>query len=197
MNGQIAAQAKRIATEPAITVLVLMAGGRAFSAGSDVNALDGLGTPWDGHTRVDYDRDYFAPLLRLGKPAIDSYCLGRGLKVAMCADIRIATPHSTFGAPGVRRGWHAGSGNTSILPRLIGYGNAALWLLTGGRFPSEEAYRVGLVPRGLWNPVPRRPRHRKSRHRKSRHRKSRHGRPRTHGYATRLPRELWGELSGS
>ena len=63
----------------------------------------------------------------------------------MCADIRVATPRSRFGAPEVQRGWHAGSGNTSILPRLIGYGNAAYWILTGDIFPAEEAYRTGFV----------------------------------------------------
>ncbi len=151
MGGEIARRARQIDTDPAIKVLIVQgAGGRAFSSGSDVNALDDLGTPWDGRNRADYDRDYIAPLLGLRKPAIaaiDGYCLGGGLEVALCCDIRIATPNSTFGAPEVQRGWHAGSGNTSILPRLIGYGNAALWVLTGDRFPAEEAYRVGLVQR--------------------------------------------------
>jgi enoyl-CoA hydratase len=63
----------------------------------------------------------------------------------MACDIRVATPRSGFGAPEVQRGWHAGSGNTSILPRLVGYGNAAHWILTGDIFPAEEAHRVGFV----------------------------------------------------
>ena len=73
------------------------------------------------------------------------YCLGGGLEVAICADMRVATKRSQFGAPEIQRGWHAGSGDVSILPRLIGYGNAARWILTGEIFPAEEAYRVGLV----------------------------------------------------
>lgn len=151
MGGKIAKHARQVDTDPAIKVLVVQgAGGRAFSSGSDVNALDDLGTAWDGRNRADYDRDYIAPLLGLRKPAIaaiDGYCLGGGLEVALCCDIRLATPNSTFGAPEVQRGWHAGSGNTSILPRVIGYGNAALWVLTGERFAAEEAHRVGLVQR--------------------------------------------------
>jgi len=63
----------------------------------------------------------------------------------MSCDIRVATERSSFGAPEVRRGWHAGSGNTSILPRIIGYGNAARWILTGDIFPAAEAHRVGFV----------------------------------------------------
>ena len=45
----------------------------------------------------------------------------------------------------VRLGWHAGSGNTTILPRIIGYGNAARWILTGDRFDAADAMRVGLI----------------------------------------------------
>lgn len=149
MGGAIEEHARAIDRDDGIRVAVIDgAGDRAFSAGSDVNMLDDLGTPWQGRNRADYARDYIAPLLGLRTPLIamiDGYCLGGGLEVAMCCDIRLATPRSTFGAPEVQRGWHAGSGNTSILPRLIGYGNAAHWILTGDRFPAEEAYRVGLV----------------------------------------------------
>lgn len=132
-----------------IKVLIISGtGDRAFSAGSDVSMLDQLGGPWEQRNRAEYDRDYIAPLLKLRKPAIaaiDGYCLGGGLEVAMSCDIRIATERSSFGAPEVRRGWHAGSGNVSILPRLIGYGNAARWILTGDIFPAAEAHRVGFV----------------------------------------------------
>ena len=149
MGGQIEELAARVDIDDEIKVLVIAgAGERAFSAGSDVNALDDLGTAWDGRNRAQYHRDYIAPLLALRKPAIamiDGYCLGGGLEVATCCDIRIATPRSRFGAPEVQRGWHAGSGNTSILPRLIGYGNAAHWILTGNIFYAEEAQRVGFV----------------------------------------------------
>lgn len=149
MASEVVEMCREVDTRDDIHVLVVSGiGGRAFSAGSDVNALSDLGAPWEQRNRADYDRDYVTPLLNLRKPAIaaiDGYCLGGGLEVAMCCDIRIATGRSSFGAPEVRRGWHAGSGNVSILPRLIGYGNAARWILTGDIFPATEAHRVGLV----------------------------------------------------
>ena len=149
MAAEIVKACRQVDRDDAIKVLVVTgAGERAFCAGSDVNMLDDLGTPWEGRNRAGYDRDYIDPLLRLRKPAIaaiDGYCLGGGLEIAMCCDIRVATDRSSFGAPEVRRGWHAGSGNTSILPRLIGYGNAARWILTGDIFPAAEAHRVGFV----------------------------------------------------
>ncbi|CCN37206.1 putative Enoyl-CoA hydratase [Vibrio nigripulchritudo SO65] len=149
MGTEIVQYAKQVDTDDDIKVLVIAGQGeRAFSAGSDVNMLDDLGTAWEGRNRANYDRDYIAPLLHLRKPAIaaiDGYCLGGGLEVAICCDIRIATPRSRFGAPEIQRGWHAGSGNTSILPRLVGFGNAAMWILTGELMSAEESHRVGFV----------------------------------------------------
>ena len=129
-------------------VVITAVGDRAFCAGSDVTLLGDLGSNWQARNRAAWSRDYIGPLLRLRLPlvaAIRGYCLGGGLEVALAADIRIAGESAELGAPEVRLGWHAGSGNTTILPRLIGYGNAARWILTGDRFGAVEAMRVGLV----------------------------------------------------
>jgi enoyl-CoA hydratase len=135
--------------DPGVRVVTIGAvGDRAFSAGSDVALLDDLGSNWEARSRAIHGRDYITPLLRLRKPlvaGIRGYCLGGGLEIALAADIRIASESAIFGTPEIRLGWHAGSGNTTILPRLIGYGNAARWILTGDRFAAEEALRVGLV----------------------------------------------------
>lgn len=149
MSEQLVAHCAAIERDDDIRVVVISAEGeRAFCAGSDVTLLDDLGTTWQGRNRAAYSRDYIGPLLRLRKPvvaAIRGYCLGGGLEIALASDIRIAGRSATFGAPEIKLGWHAGSGNTTILPRLIGYGNAARWILTGDRFPAEEARRVGLI----------------------------------------------------
>lgn len=149
MSAQVTEHCRRIDRDDAIRVVLITAvGERAFCAGSDVRLLDDLGSTWQGRNRAAYSRDYIGPLLGLRKPivaAIRGYCLGGGLEIALAADIRVAGESAWFGAPEIRLGWHAGSGNTTILPRLIGYGNAARWLLTGDRFDAAEARRVGLV----------------------------------------------------
>lgn len=149
MSAQFGEHCAAIDRDEAIRVVVIGAVGEAaFSAGSDVALLDDLGTTWQGRNRAAYGRDYIGPLLRLRKPviaAIRGYCLGGGLEVALACDVRIASETATFGTPEIRLGWHAGSGNTTILPRLIGYGNAARWILTGDHFSAAEAHRVGLV----------------------------------------------------
>ncbi|MEX1336036.1 MAG: enoyl-CoA hydratase/isomerase family protein [Candidatus Limnocylindrales bacterium] len=149
MSRQLVEHCAAIDRDEAVRAVVITAEGhRAFCAGSDVTLLDDLGTTWQGRNRAVYGRDYIGPLLHLRKPvvaAIRGYCLGGGLEIALASDIRIAGRSATFGAPEVKLGWHAGSGNTTVLPRLIGYGNAARWILTGDRFTAEEAHRVGLV----------------------------------------------------
>ena len=149
MSEQLVEHCVAIERDDAVRAAVITAEGeRAFCAGSDVKLLDDLGTTWQGRNRAAYSRDYIGPLLHLRKPivaAIRGYCLGGGLEIALASDIRVAGESAQFGAPEVKLGWHAGSGNTTILPRLIGYGNAARWLLTGDRFPAAEAHRVGLV----------------------------------------------------
>lgn len=149
MSAELHAHCAAIDRDEAVrAVLVTAVGREAFCAGSDIGLLDDLGTTWQGRNRATYGRDYIGPLLRLRKPvvaAIRGYCLGGGLEIAIACDIRIASETASFGAPEVRLGWHAGSGNTTILPRLIGFGNAARWILTGDRFDAAEAHRVGLV----------------------------------------------------
>lgn len=149
MAGELTEHCTRLGRdETARAVVIRGTGDRAFCAGSDIGLLDDLGGPWRGRERAAYGRDYIAPLLALRLPivaAIRGFCLGGGLEVALASDIRVAGEGASFGAPEVRLGWHAGSGNTTILPRLIGYGNAARWILTGDRFSAAEALRVGLV----------------------------------------------------
>jgi enoyl-CoA hydratase len=149
MSAQLTDHCARLDRDDSVrAVLIRAVGERAFCAGSDIALLDDLGSTWQGRNRASHGRDYIGPLLRMRQPivvAIRGFCLGGGLEIALAGDVRVAGTSASFGAPEVRLGWHAGSGNTTILPRLIGYGNAARWILTGDRFPAEEARRVGLV----------------------------------------------------
>ncbi len=129
-------------------VVLTGAGGRAFSAGSDINDLDGYGTHWQYRNRFDARRDYARSIWLLRKPviaAIDGYCIGGGLEMACASDVRFATPRSSFAAGEIRWGWHGGSGATQLLAHLIGPGAASEMLLTGDRISAEQALAWGLV----------------------------------------------------
>jgi enoyl-CoA hydratase len=77
--------------------------------------------------------------------AINGYCMGGGLDLALACDIRIATPQAIFAHPGARLGIITGWGGTQRLPRLIGKSNAIEMFATARRVDSSEALRIGLI----------------------------------------------------
>jgi enoyl-CoA hydratase len=120
------------------------AGERAFSAGSDLNALADLSKVWDFRNRVEYAavvRDIRKPVIA----GLKGWVLGGGMEIALAADIRIAGQSSRIGGPEVTRGWVGGGGASQMLPRLVGYGQAMRMLLVGDPIDAETALRIGLV----------------------------------------------------
>jgi 2-oxoglutaroyl-CoA hydrolase len=77
--------------------------------------------------------------------AIDGYCFGVGLELALSADIRIATDRSRFALPEMKLGMIPGSGGTQRLARLIGLSRAKYHVLTGERITGQQAFDWGLT----------------------------------------------------
>ena len=124
-------------------VVIRGAGEEAFSSGGDVAGF----LEHEPHEFVDLGENLCAPE-RSPKPviaAIDGFCLGAGLELAMSCDIRIATTRAEFGQPEIRLGMIPGSGGTQRLSRLIGLTRAKDMILTGRRISSRQALDWGLV----------------------------------------------------
>jgi enoyl-CoA hydratase len=86
----------------------------------------------------------------LGKPvvaAINGFCLGGGLELALACTLRTASKTARLGLPEVSLGIIPGYGGTQRLARIAGPGIAREWILTGDHFSAEEAHRVGVVNR--------------------------------------------------
>lgn len=119
-------------------------GEKAFSAGSDLNALADLSDILAFRDRIEY-----AALVRdIKKPVIaglKGWVLGGGMEIAIAADIRVAGRSAKLGGPEVTRGWIGGGGASQMLPRLVGAGQAMKLLLTGEPVDAETALRIGLV----------------------------------------------------
>lgn len=78
--------------------------------------------------------------------AINGYCMGGGLEIALCCDIRIAGPGTyTIGQPEIQIGLITGAGASVRLARAVGAGRALEWVLRGRLFYPEEAAKEGLV----------------------------------------------------
>ncbi|MFQ5896378.1 MAG: enoyl-CoA hydratase-related protein [Nitrospinota bacterium] len=133
-----------------LRVLVLTgAGEKAFVAGADIGVLSALG-PASARAFSAGGNRIFGLLERAGKPsiaAINGFCLGGGLELAMACTLRIAAEGAKLGQPEVNLGLIPGYGGTQRLPRLIGKGRAFELILTGEMVGAEEALRMGLVNR--------------------------------------------------
>jgi enoyl-CoA hydratase len=125
-------------------VTIAGAGEKAFSAGSDLNALAELSDVLAFRDRVEYAalvRDIKKPVIA----ALKGWVLGGGMEIAIAADIRVAGRSAKIGGPEVTRGWIGGGGASQMLPRLIGVGQAMKLLLSGEPVDAETALRIGLV----------------------------------------------------
>lgn len=120
---------------------------KAFSAGGDIaeeykkGCLEGFHFI-KGFTRVSTLMEQFkAPVIA----AINGYCLGGGVEIALACDIRIAADNAKFGSPEVSLGLLPGAGGTQRLPRTIGMSQAKLWMFTGDRYTAQRCLELGLV----------------------------------------------------
>jgi len=135
------------ANEDAIHALIITgAGDRAFIAGADIHEF--AERTADEQEQAMRQGNVFAAVDRFPKPiiaAINGYCFGGGVEIAMACDIRLAAESATFGQPEISLGLIPGGGATQRLPRLVGTGHALRLILTGAPIDAAEALRIGLV----------------------------------------------------
>lgn len=85
--------------------------------------------------------------------AINGYCFGGALDLALSCDLRIASPNAVFSHPGANLGIITGWGGTQRLPRLIGEAKALEMFLTAKRVSAKEALQIGLIDEIAENPL--------------------------------------------
>ena len=125
-------------------VLVLRGRGeRAFSAGADVTDFTSGEPTLAAEIQRIAGRIESAPVPVLA--AIQGFCLGGGLELALACDLRFCTEDSKFGFPEIRLGLIPGGGGTQRATRLIGPGRAKSMLMSGDQVPAPKAQLWGLV----------------------------------------------------
>ncbi len=77
--------------------------------------------------------------------AVNGFCFGGALDLALACRKRIASPHAVFSHPGANLGIMTGWGGTQRLPRLVGEANALEMFFTAKRLDAKEALRIGLI----------------------------------------------------
>ena len=147
---ELEAEVERLDADDAVRAIVLKgAGERAFVAGADIKEFPSL------RESAAEERGSARGIQKLGArmdaartpfvAAIHGFCLGGGLELAMCCDIRVAAEGAQLGQPEIKLGLIPGGGGTQRLPRLVGLGRAQLLNMTGDFIDAGTAYDWGLV----------------------------------------------------
>ncbi|MEB3188171.1 MAG: enoyl-CoA hydratase-related protein [bacterium] len=140
---------QELAADPAVKAIVLTGGGTlAFVAGADIKEINDIQSAEQARQMLDQANAVFNRIERLRKPvivAVNGFCLGGGCELAMACHVRIASDKARFGQPEINLGIIPGFGGSQRLPRIIGYGAATEWLLTGDMYTAQQAQRLGLV----------------------------------------------------
>jgi enoyl-CoA hydratase len=137
----------RLGDDPLVRAVIFTgAGDRAFIGGADLNELGALCTD---SARLFITRLHMActairdcPVPVIGR--INGFCLGAGLELAACCDMRAAAEGAQFGMPEVHMGIPSVI-EAALLPGLIGWGRAREMLLTGVLYSAHESLDMGLV----------------------------------------------------
>ena len=127
-----------------VRVVIVSGEGRAFCSGLDVKELS------EGHLTKEWFATWERGVLALANlnavtvAAVQGYCLGGGLQVAIACDLIVAASDAVLSIPAVREGVVAALGPMR-LARQIGAANAKRLCLLGHRFGAEEGQRMGLI----------------------------------------------------
>lgn len=150
--GALEALVAQAADDPAVSVLHLRSGEKAFCAGADLALMrTAFASPAGTEAMVAlvrrmqrlFDRIEGAPFVALAE--LGGAALGGGLELALACDIRIAGSGARFGLPEVTIGAVPGWAGTQRLPRLVGPGRAKHLILTGQPVDAVTAAAWGLV----------------------------------------------------
>jgi enoyl-CoA hydratase len=141
----------RLRDDDALTVAVVTgAGTRAFSVGSNLKTFIPRLASGELSPRANQEAYMKGSLGVVSKPviaAVNGDCLGGGMELLTCTDLRLSVPTARFGQPECRWGLFPGGGGTVRLPRQIPYVHAMDILLTGRLVDAEEALAMGLINR--------------------------------------------------
>lgn len=128
-------------------------GGKAFVAGADVSKYAeerGAANAQEHYAKTGEDAlQAIYTSKKVTVAAIDGYCIGGGVSVALVCDLRYCSAKSSFGQPAMNIGIGYRYSSLRRMVDIIGYGASKDMLLGGLRFDAQEAYAKGLVGRVL------------------------------------------------
>lgn len=143
-------------SNPAIAAIIFTGSGDAFASGANIKEISQITAANDAREFALRGQNLMQRIYRSNKltvAAVDGFCMGGALDLALCCKTRIASPRSIFAHPGVNLGIVTGWGGTQLLPRLLGEAKALEMFLTAKKVEASEALRIGLIDKISDNPL--------------------------------------------
>ena len=140
------------AADDDIRVVVLTgAGGKAFVSGADISKFASERATLEASRAYNVKSDAaYASVADFPKPTIAmirGYCIGGGVGLAVCCDLRICSDNSRFAVPAAKLGLGYGYSGLKRLVDIVGASFAKEIFYTARQFDAQEAYAMGLVNR--------------------------------------------------
>ena len=142
----------RFEQDPQVRVIVLKGeGDKAFVSGADVSQYEKQRSTAEGIQHYEEIAGRVAERLQSCDKVIIAmirgYCLGAGVNIALCSDLRIAAEDARLGIPAAKLGLGYRASSLKNLVDIVGPAYAREVLITGRQFSAEEAKTMGLVHR--------------------------------------------------
>jgi enoyl-CoA hydratase len=142
------------AADPEIRVVVLTgAGGKAFVSGADISRFEKERGNLEAARAYSAKSDAaYGSIAEFPKPTIAmirGYCIGGGLGLATCCDLRIASDNSRFAVPAAKLGIGYGYTGLKRLVDIVGPSFAKEIFYTARQFDAQEALAMGLINRAV------------------------------------------------
>ena len=142
----------RFAADSEVRVVVLMgAGGKAFVSGADISKFESeraslaAAQAYNAKTEAVFSGIHEFPKPTIAK--IRGYCIGGGVGLASCCDLRICSDDSRFAVPAAKLGLGYGYAGVKRLVDIVGASFAKEIFFTARQFDAHEALGMGLVNR--------------------------------------------------
>lgn len=163
MDRDVRAAMRVASDDPAVRVIVLTGAGKGFCAGADMGLLQTIQSgdagasrsvvnahkPWDASANPNFQKQYswFPAVPKPILAGVNGAAAGLGLILSLYCDIRFASDAAKFTTAFSKRGLIAEHGISWLLPRLVGFANAADLLYSSRVITAQEALAMRLVSR--------------------------------------------------
>lgn len=147
MRQRLVDALEAIEADRALRAVVITGAGGTFCAGGDISGMD-VADLAAGRERFRLTHRLVRLLIKGGKPviaAVEGWCVGAGLSLAMCCDTVVAAEDARFAAGFGKIGLVADLGLLHTLPARIGQGRARQVLLYGEPTDALRAAAIGMA----------------------------------------------------